>query len=688
MILDTNELIGQTLGTCTLRRLIGRGGMGAVYLAQQTRPRRTVAVKVLLPHTMMDKRPRDEFLARFRREADAIAALDHINILPLYEYGEQEDMAYLVMPYVTGGTLREMLEKQGVLSLEDTVRIVEQAADALDTAHAQGIVHRDLKPANILFHADGRALLADFGLAKVVRDLRESGIKGRSSQEGLTSAGTIVGTPEYLSPEQGTGKPVDHHTDIYSLGVMIYQMLGGQVPFSGTSPVAIAIKHTLEAPPSLAKLNPRISPETEAIVMKALAKDPEQRHNSAGELARALKASLISASPNRVEAPVVSNLADAHTIMEVYPPRQQPETNKPFEVQHPQLILGSEDVTHLEDKPTSIYSGSTDASSRIVAHVEAKRDEAAPPIPPRLETAPPPQPIYQPTPAFPQQHGQATGAGTPVNHPPFAPQTTPWQPTPPPAPRVKRQIPALALLSALVVLLLIVGSFATYRYVTQNQNEARGATPTTTPSTNHDTKSTPQVTPTPKSLSLPGAKVPAGSLIYGTDLPGTQCDKQGGTWKVTNASIKCNDNNVDVSSSGGTGVLLLTGLPKNQSLPNDYVIQIETVQTSGEYGIVYRTLPDTNQNNVLMLADASWHSDTYDTSWNIQGSPLANGPGIGNANGKHTINVRVQGESYTYFVDGTNWGSAGNGVPTQPMIGILIPAGSHITIKNFQIFAL
>src|SRR5438067_12741817 len=152
----SNQLNGRILGTCTLQGLIGRGGMGAVYLAQQARPRRTVAVKVLLPELFSHPTGFSEFLARFRREADAIAALDHINIMPIYEYGEQDQLAYLVMPNVTGGTLREAIEKRRRIPLSETVPIIEQAAAALDYAHAQGIIHRDLKPGNILFHADGR----------------------------------------------------------------------------------------------------------------------------------------------------------------------------------------------------------------------------------------------------------------------------------------------------------------------------------------------------------------------------------------------------------------------------------------------------------------------------------------------------------------------------------------------------
>ena len=261
MLADSNELIGQALGTCALLKLLGRGGMGAVYLAQQSRPRRTVAVKVLMPSFVLEKRPRAEFLARFRREADAIAALDHVNIMPIYEYGEQDDIAYLVMPYVTGGTLRDILEKRGSLPLDEVVPIIEQAAAGLDCAHAQGIIHRDLKPGNILFHADGRIVLADFGLAKVLKDFTEQGgLNGENKiiNATITSVGTIVGTPEYLSPEQGTGKPVDPRTDVYALGVVLFQMLAGRVPFTGTSPVAIAIKHTLEPPPPLRELNPMI----------------------------------------------------------------------------------------------------------------------------------------------------------------------------------------------------------------------------------------------------------------------------------------------------------------------------------------------------------------------------------------------------------------------------------------------
>lgn len=284
-----NLLLGRTVGTCELQNLLGRGGMGAVYLAQQSRPHRPVAVKTLMPAMFQDASIQDAFLARFRREADAIAALDHVNIMPIYEYGEQEDVAYLVMPYVTGGTLRQTLEKRHILPLNETLSIIEQIAAGLDYAHAHGIVHRDLKPANILFHADGRVLLADFGLVKMLNETAEANNETTAT---LTGVGGVIGTPEYFSPEQATGNAIDRRTDVYSLGVVLYQMLGGRVPFTGSTPVAIAVKHTVELPPSLSQLNPVISPAIEAVVMKALAKKPEQRYASAGELAQALRAAI------------------------------------------------------------------------------------------------------------------------------------------------------------------------------------------------------------------------------------------------------------------------------------------------------------------------------------------------------------------------------------------------------------
>ncbi|HLX56636.1 MAG TPA: protein kinase [Ktedonobacteraceae bacterium] len=330
----SNQLDGKTLGTCTLQRLLGRGGMGAVYLAQQSRPRRTVAVKVLLPELFAHSTGFSEFLVRFRREADAIAALDHINIMPIYEYGEQDQLAYLVMPYLADGTLRDIVAKRGKLPLGEVVSIVEQIAAALDYAHRHGIIHRDLKPGNILFHADGRLVLTDFGIAKVLNEPASANVVAMQT---LTTTGMIIGTPEYLSPEQATGAPIDNRSDIYSLGIVLFQLLSGRVPFTGTTPVAVAIKHATEQPPSFAQLNLDVPRGVEEVILKALAKKPEQRYATAGDLARALRAAAteaqISNAPTFMAAvkPVakVAPLATAETLVDTMLPVQGKKSDVP-----------------------------------------------------------------------------------------------------------------------------------------------------------------------------------------------------------------------------------------------------------------------------------------------------------------------------------------------------------------------
>src|SRR6266567_5740311 len=164
VLLKAETLIGTVLGTCTLQKIIGQGGMGAVFLAQQSRPRRQVAVKVLLPATSLKPHQRTAFLERFRRETDAAASLEHPHILPVHEYGERDGLAYLVVPYISGGTLRDVMEQEVPLPLPKVLNYLEQMAAALDFAHERGVIHRDIKPANILMTSEGRLLLTDFGL--------------------------------------------------------------------------------------------------------------------------------------------------------------------------------------------------------------------------------------------------------------------------------------------------------------------------------------------------------------------------------------------------------------------------------------------------------------------------------------------------------------------------------------------
>src|SRR6266567_2475229 len=284
--MDAEALIGTVLGTCTLQKVIGQGGMGAVYLAQQSRPRRQVAVKVLLPMTKLTPAQRAAFLERFRRETDAAASLEHPNIVPVHEYGERDGLAYLVMPYISGGTLRDEMEREGALPLPTVLNYLDQVAVALDFAHEHGVIHRDIKPANILMTPEGRLLLTDFGLVKIVAE-------GRVPQLRLTGEGAPVGTPDYMAPEQVIGEDVDARADLYSLGVIVYQMVTGTTPFQGESPMQIAAQHLQVQPPPPHLLRPDLPLSIEKIILKALSKRPVDRYKSAQDLAIAFRQALI-----------------------------------------------------------------------------------------------------------------------------------------------------------------------------------------------------------------------------------------------------------------------------------------------------------------------------------------------------------------------------------------------------------
>ena len=298
--MNAEALIGTVLGTCTLQQLIGQGGVGAVYLAQQSRPRRQVAVKVLMPATSLKPHQLSAFLERFRRETDAAASLEHPNIMPVYEYGERGGLAYLVMPYISGGTLRDVMENEGQLSFQKAVNYLEQMAAALDFAHARGVIHRDIKPANMLLTPEGRLLLTDFGLVKVLSE-------NQSEQMRLTGAGAPVGTPDYMSPEQVIGSEVDGRADQYSLGVVLFQMLTGTTPFQGETPMQIASQQLHMQPPAPRSLRSDLPEAAERVLLRAMAKRPDDRFGTAQEFSSAFRAALVEQpqasslgiSPNR-----------------------------------------------------------------------------------------------------------------------------------------------------------------------------------------------------------------------------------------------------------------------------------------------------------------------------------------------------------------------------------------------------
>jgi serine/threonine protein kinase len=272
------DLSGKTFGQYQLVEPISSGGMATIYNAYQPALDRIVAVKVLPEYLLTQA----GFLERFKIEAQAIAKLDHPHILPVYDYGEAERTPYLVMKYVPGGTLKDLMA-QGPLDVRQAAQLLRQIAEALDHAHQQGVVHRDVKPSNVLLQ-DGRwALLMDFGLAKLL-----------TSTASITASGSGVGTPDYMSPEQAQGLTIDQRTDIYSLGIVLYQMLTGDVPFHAETPMAVMLKQIVETPSQPHLHNPSIRPAVDDVIMKAMAKSPAERYARAADLAGAYEMALDS----------------------------------------------------------------------------------------------------------------------------------------------------------------------------------------------------------------------------------------------------------------------------------------------------------------------------------------------------------------------------------------------------------
>lgn len=292
---------GLTLGRYELRNRIAQGGMAEVYLAYDRQIRRQVAVKVLYG--------RDEpFVRRFEREALAVGALSHNHILPLYDFGDQSPWYYLVMPYIDGCTLRDYLLRHKHLTLEEATSFLSQIASALQYAHDHGVVHRDVKPSNILLRQDGYAYLVDFGLAKAMQ-----------GAEALTSAGAMVGTPEYMAPEQSNGES-DYRSDIYSLGIILYQMLTGQLPFMAESPVAVSLKHIQSIPTPPSQLNSNIPQSIENVILKAMAKDPDKRYQTARDLSVAFWKALQQEMLKEYKSPADEQTSDEKGLACAFPP--------------------------------------------------------------------------------------------------------------------------------------------------------------------------------------------------------------------------------------------------------------------------------------------------------------------------------------------------------------------------------
>jgi serine/threonine-protein kinase len=254
-------------GRYRIQRKLGAGGMADVYLAEDQELGRRVAIKILNGRHAND----DQFIERFRREAKNAAALNHPNIVSIYDRGEAEDTYYIAMEYLDGRTLKELIVSRGAAPMNVAIEYARQILSALRFAHRHGIVHRDIKPHNVLVDGEGRVKVTDFGIA-------------RAGTSQMTETGSIVGTAQYLSPEQAKGGEVDPRSDLYSLGVVLYELLTGKTPFDGETPVEIAMKHLSTAPKPPSKLRPDIPRELDMVVLRALAKNPDERYQSADEM--------------------------------------------------------------------------------------------------------------------------------------------------------------------------------------------------------------------------------------------------------------------------------------------------------------------------------------------------------------------------------------------------------------------
>jgi serine/threonine-protein kinase len=274
------DLSGQTLGNYLVHERVGRGGMAEVYKGYHKRLERNVAIKIL--HSFLAEG--EDFLARFEREARAVAQLRHPNIVQIYDFSVEDDLLYMVMEYIDGGTLNDRLNELAkvnqLMPLEEVVSIIDQIANALDYAHNSELIHRDIKPSNILLAGDGKAFLTDFGIARIM------------SSTQFTATGTLVGTPAYMSPEQCRGETLTHRTDIYSLGIILFEMLTGRIPFDSETPLSLLQKHITDPIPALSEWRSDLSTEFEDVVRKALAKEPEERFQNANELNNALQKAL------------------------------------------------------------------------------------------------------------------------------------------------------------------------------------------------------------------------------------------------------------------------------------------------------------------------------------------------------------------------------------------------------------
>ena len=341
------NLIGKQVGPYTILEEIGRGGMATVYSAMQTTMNRKIAIKVLPPHFMHDP----GFLERFEREVDVIAHLEHPHILPIYDYGQAEGVPYIAMRYLGGGSLAQRI-RRGLPELEEIDKPFTQVCQALDYAHQQSVIHRDLKPGNIMLDETGNAYLSDFGIARVMG----SNLTGSA----------IIGTPAYMSPEQAHGLNIDGRADIYSMGIVLFELITGREPFQAETPMGLLLMHINETMPPIYEFRQDIPIEVQDVVDKATSKNPDDRYSSAGQMARAFSAAIHGQAPTGPGVRTVGTPLPAR-------PRQTPRPN-PTNIPTQNVRAEMEDRTIIGE----VTTGGTPIPSLSKVDTSEKADREVP----------------------------------------------------------------------------------------------------------------------------------------------------------------------------------------------------------------------------------------------------------------------------------------------------------------------
>ncbi|NJN97435.1 MAG: serine/threonine protein kinase [Anaerolineales bacterium] len=312
------NLVGKSLGKYRIVARLGRGGMAEVYKAFQPGLNRYVSIKVLHSHMVEE----ENFVARFEREALAIGKLRHPNIVQAFDFDREDDISFMAMEFIDGPTLKDELQARQEAgkpySLKEIARVFIPLCSAIDYAHARQMIHRDLKPANVMINQQGQIVLTDFGITRIIGGTQ------------YTQTGALSGTPAYMSPEQGQGQHGDERSDIYSLGVMLYEMVTGAVPFDADTPFVVILKHISEPVPPPSKLVPDLPQSIEQIVLKAMSKEPADRYQRAGELAVALReATGLASGEEYLPLPVIAlrpQIKEIDPTIEHFPVKEKPPT--------------------------------------------------------------------------------------------------------------------------------------------------------------------------------------------------------------------------------------------------------------------------------------------------------------------------------------------------------------------------